>query len=441
MAENSCYTLRFLHSDRMHGAGERVMASSADIHVGQRQDCEVRLENPTGFADELIAVIRPCGAVPGWQIVAVSAFVPLLVNGAPVDVVHYLSDGDRIGFEGLGQELLFHICREDSLHAGESVRMMPPSSFRVALAFLIAVPLILFGILGGVLIRSNRAEKRLSALLEQAAGSVWKVSVDSVYYVMHTPSGETRLRACSYIGEEGQAPSGTAFITVDSTVLTARHCIEPWINDISVFETDPDSIVSLPSRWALEAETWNQLHAGDTSFSVVGRCTLSRGEGSAEESLATFLSSDFRYDPSRDDIVEFGDFNREYYWRSLMQRHGRSDMMLGDIASARGSVPGTLVLVPSDELPGLLKPRTGLYFMGYPAYQVSGFEQTEGTVRRQYSEGEMIAHDGRLTHGYSGGPALVLRDGGLCVAGVISVIDGAGGERMYSVPVSEAGGR
>ena len=62
-------------------------------------------------------------------------------------------------------------------------------------------------------------------------------------------------------------------------------------------------------------------------------------------------------------------------------------------------------------------------------------------MRRQYSEGEMIAHDGRLTHGYSGGPALVLRDGGLCVAGVISVIDGAGGERMYSVPVSEAGGR
>ena len=104
--------------------------------------------------------------------------------------------------------------------------------------------------------------------------------------------------------------------------------------------------MSLPSRWALEAETWNQLHAGDTSFSVVGRCTLSRGEGSAEESLATFLSSDFRYDPSRDDIVEFGDFNREYYWRSLMQRHGRSDMMLGDIASVRG-LPRQYLLLPT----------------------------------------------------------------------------------------------
>ena len=50
MAENSCYTLRFLHADKMHGAGERVMASSADIHVGQRQDCEVRLENPDATA-------------------------------------------------------------------------------------------------------------------------------------------------------------------------------------------------------------------------------------------------------------------------------------------------------------------------------------------------------------------------------------------------------
>ena len=68
----------------------------------------------------------------------------------------------------------------------------------------------------------------------------------------------------------------------------------------------------------------------------------------------------------------------------------------------------------------------------------------DGKVRLGYMSGSMIVHSGKLIRGYSGGPALMFNDGKVYAVGVISRIDGSGGERMYSVPVNElakGGGR
>ena len=75
--------------------------------------------------------------------------------------------------------------------------------------------------------------------------------------------------------------------------------------------------------------------------------------------------------------------------------------------------------------------------MGYPEYQVPGFEFSEGLIKRNYDPLEMIAHSGQLINGYSGGPVMVIRHDSIYAVGVISVIDTKGGDRMYSVPITQ----
>lgn len=431
------YTLEFGFTDFLHKAGDKVVASSQVVRIGQQAECEVTLPNLSPYEDEQLAIIRPCQYAGGWQLVPVSAYFPVKVNGTSVSLVHYLEEGDHIIFEGIDQELLFRIHKDGQYATQNHVLLVPRQFSRRMIAILVLLPVFLFGLLTYYIYQEKQVKKVQEALLAKAEQSVYQLSVDSVFYMEVTSEGSRILRRFSYASEEGKTVNGTAFVTSDSFLVTARHCIEPWLNDGNVRYGIPDSIRSVPSRWALEAETYNQTHSNDTLYRVVSQFAMYGGNQVSEAMETTYCSSDFIYDTTRDDIIEIGDFYHDYYWRSISRRYARSDMMLGDLAFMRVSIGGNIVKVGKDQIKELVKVRKPLYFMGYPEYEVAGFEISEGTVKRDYTPSEMIAHNGRLIHGYSGGPVMTIQGDSLYVVGVISVIDSKGGDRMYSVPITE----
>ena len=431
------YTLEFGLTDLLHKAGDKVVAFNQVVRIGQLAESEVTLPNLSPYEDEQLAIIRPCQYTGGWQLVPVSAYFPVKVNGTVVSLVHYLEEGDRIIFEGIDQELLFRMHKDGQYATQNRVLLVPRQFSRRMIAILVLLPVFLFGLLAYYIYQEKQVKNEHEALLVKAEKSVYQLSVDSVFYMEITPESSRILRRFSYVSAEGKAVNGTAFVTSDSFLVTARHCIEPWLNDGDVSKGTPEDIRSIPSRWALEAETYNQTHSNDTLYRVVTQFALSDGKQGSETMGNTYRSLDFVYDATRDDIIEMGDFYQDYYWRSISRRHARSDMMLGDLAFMRVSIGGNIVKAGKDKIKELVKVRKPLYFMGYPEYEVAGFEISEGTVKRDYTPSEMIAHNGRLIHGYSGGPVMTIQGDSLYVVGVISVIDQKGGDRMYSVPITE----
>ena len=450
MATNSptYYKLLYAHDSQAGSpVGAGIAASADTVRIGQTADCDLRVPNGTAFADEVFAIIRPCRNADGWQLIPTSGHVRTQVNGTEVRQVHYLTSGDRISFSETEMELLFETFDDAAFDGSKGTEQLAPArgsrSLRAVVAGMVVVLLGLVGF-SAFIWREQKRDQRHVEVLKLARPSVVQVSVDSVYLLRRTADGEARVDSFSYVGDEGHAVVGTAFITTDSLLMTARHCIEPWLNDDRVMQ--PDCLLSLPrnpTRWALEAETYNQTHEGDTTYAVVCVCELYEGDN-ATKAVARVLSSDFNYDDSRDEILELGDYRNEYYWRSVRARHARRDMMLGDIAWTDYGQPGGIRIASEEEMSRLVKSRTRLDFMGYPEYEVAGFEAADGIVKQDYEEGRMIAHNGRLIHGYSGGPAMVVSGGRPVAVGVISVIDTRGGDRMYSVPVTamkQKGGR
>lgn len=434
-----CFSLKYGKSDSTHKKGELVVVRSGELRIGQQEDCEVRFTNRTDFEDEQYAVIRPTHNEGEWQIIPVSEYVDVYVNGVPVILLHHLNDGDRISFDCEDQELVFKICRFDASDTAKGVVVVPAPHFAKSFALLTALTLVLLSLLGGYVFKVGSAERNTNRMLNALRESVLQVSVDSVIFVERTSDGEKVLRTFSYLEEEGAVINGTAFLTSDSRIVTARHCIEPWLNDLNVADAGmPEDLACRPSRWAMEAETYNQTHESDTSYAVVAICNFSGGRNGSGESVRSHRSSDFFVDRTRDLIVEKGDFKNVFYWRSIEESGLSKEMMLGDVAWARTDIAGQLALAGEDTVDELLTGRQHFYFIGYPDHKtMRGLNVTEGHMQMEFEKGGMIAHDGNLIHGYSGAPAIVLKGQKAYVVGIVTRIDANGGGRSYSVPVNE----
>lgn len=436
---NVCFSLKYGKTDSVHKKGELVIVRSGELRIGQQEDCAVRFANNTDYEDEQYAVIRPARNEGEWQIVPVSEYVNIYVNGIPVGLLHYLNDGDRITFDGEEQELLFRICSYNISDAAKGIVVVPAPHFLKSFTLLAVLTFVLFLVLGGYIFKMVTDERETNRVLNALRESVLQVSVDSVIFVEMTPDGEKVLRTFSYLNTDGCVINGTAFLTSDSKIVTARHCIEPWLSDRNAVDADiPEELTCLPSRWAMEAETYNQTHESDTSYAVIAICDFFRDRNGSREPVRSYRSSEFFIDRTRDLIVEKGDFKKVYYWRSIEESGLSKEMMLGDVAWARIDSTGLLILAGEDTADDLLTGRQHFYFMGYPNHKtMRGLTVTEGHMQMEFEKGGMIAHDGNLIHGYSGAPAIVLKGRKAYAAGVVTRIDANGGGRSYSVPVRE----
>ena len=439
--DSAYFVLTLLDSGHWVRTDESIAASSDTVGIGETSDCQLRFPASGPFAEEKYAVIRRQGEAE-WVLIPVSRFVSTYVNGSRVELDHYLADGDIISFEGREEELKFEIRRDGAFSAEAGTLRMKQSFSRGMVSLLVILPVLLFAVLGLFLIRLSFRERVREKVLAQARESVLRIAVDSVYYLKTGPGGETELGRYSYQEAENTLPSGTAFLTSDSLLVTARHCIEPWLNTRTLLLANPDDkILSLPAQWALEAETKNQTGDGTTVYQVVSRCVVKRSAHGEDETLFSFLSSDFAFDTSRDEIIEIGNFNETYYWRSIAGRFSLRDMMLDDIAWKKVDRRGSLVPADPEQMTGLLKSGTAVSFMGYPNYQEKGFNRDDGKVSIDYRPGTMLAHSGSLAPGFSGGPVILVKGERAYAVGVVSVKDYSGDNRIYSVPITEMHGK
>ena len=404
-----------------------VSAADNLIRIGQREDCEVRLPNQGDYADELFAVIKPVQTGDSWLVIPVSPFVKTLVNGSEAGLCYYLKSGDHIAFTDSEDEIVFEIRKGDydgTLNFGTD-RL----SRRWAQALSIAVAFVALFTVYAVFAPSIR-EKRIASALDAADCSIFKINADSVFLVRAIAEEETIVRRAAV------STPGTAFLTVDGDLITARHCIEPWLNYSDYGKmTGEGSDLPNPAQFALFAESYNWLHDNDTSYRVVSKCSLFDSSGAWVKDI---LSDDFSCDRSRDDILELGDYSNTLFWRSISAGFGRKDMMMGDIAVIRSfGSPGKIQVLPEDRMLQLLTAGRKLFFRGFPVrHQNAGMEKMEKSLLTDYVPGRMISH-GDVEHGYSGSPALIVEKGRVFAVGVLSTLDDGGTGCAYSVPVTE----
>ena len=408
-------------------SGIYTAGSNRVTTIGQIPGCDVLVANRTQYVDVMFAKIIPDKDGRGWHLVRCTRYYPILVNGVELNRVYYLRDGDRLEFPNAA--VTFNIREgEQKIPAVTHVHRHG----KLLWGILAALVLILASV--GYLYYDHNRDSITADMRAEIAESVYILRVDSLQLLR----GDSITESYSY----ASAPTGTAFLTTDSLLVTARHCIEPWLNMVRPAEyARIPSMPDWPVAKALFAETENQL-ADSALWHIRSFITLTDEKG---HSFA--LSSDnFRIDASLDEIVEVGDYNAVKYWRSISHRYTREDMMLGDVVWARYAKAGTISLATEAELRELLKPGVRLTFAGHPESAVEGnrldFKSDELHTPLRDTRGHpgrlfVLAHDGALIHGFSGGPVIV-RDGiGFKAVGVISVIDSRNENRSYSVPTSE----
>ena len=440
------YTLRFERDDAFHKAGDQVFNDQNTLRIGQTESCDIRLANGSQFEDAFIAVIEKRPNDKGWKLIRTSPYKEheVRVNGTPINHIHFLSDGDHIAFEGQQQELVFNI-REDELYTSSGIVTMGKKSrlMTVWIAIVSAVVLCIG-------LQQFYTPSMSNAMIESSKESVFQIQVDSVKLLV-CRGDSTLVLGSAPIRDE----FGTAFLTTDGQLVTARHCIEPWL-DFPKETTKYIIDASTPEHvmMALEAVTNNITRVDSAKWKMVSYCSLLKPE--INDSVWFHVTSeDFIFDDSRDHIVECGDYNHQYFWRSIKVRPHRTDMMLGDIAfipdtsSKLHHQKGNIRLATKEEVRSLChNPNRSLIIMGRMGNNAEDkqIQSPKASLKLQLTDSHcidgypntMIAHDGNINHGFSGGPVLTRKGlSGWCAIGAVSVIDNENDNWYYSVPVSE----
>lgn len=398
------------------------------VVIGQTPGCDVLLPNNTQYADVVFAKILPDWGGDGWHMVRCSGYFPIAINGSPLNRVHYLKDGDNI--EVQGQHLRFNI--REGEQATPSVTHIHKAG--KAVWGIIAVICVILAFVGYQLF-DNQRERITDAMKAEITASIYTTRVDSLQLTYCDSVVETYTYASS--------PIGTAFLTTDSLIVTARHCIQPWLNMVLPHEyANIPKMTEWPIEKALFAETENQF-SGEDNWRIVSFLTLTDEKGNSHG----LTSDDFNMNYDADDIVELGSYDEPKFWRSISHRYNRRDMMLGDIAVTKSDKAGNIPIANKSNLKKLLNQRgVKLTFVGHPESSVNGslldFKSDELRLPLEEmaeSPGHifMIAHEGGLTPGFSGGPVIVRDGSGFKAVGVVSVVDAQNGKRSYSVPTSE----
>lgn len=396
--------------------------------IGQLNGSDIKLPNQTQYVDETFAKIVPNREGDGWHLVKITRHWPILVNGVEMNRVHYLADGDIIDFPDYN-------CRfniRDGRQALPSVIHIHKNTGHI---WGIVVALVVIASVVAYRIYDTARDNITSHMQNEIEASLFMITVDSLQLMKNTEV----IDSYSYASN----PIGTAFLTTDSLIVTARHCIQPWLNRVKPYEySQIPSIADWPVAMALLAETENQL-ADTAEYKIISYMTLTDQHSHSFQ----IDSEQFAINYDFDEIVELGNYFNTQYWRSISHRYQNQDMMLGDIAVAKHNKAGNISVADVDDLRRLFKhKRTNLTFFGYPESGVNGnqLDCQNDELRIPIKELDsnpdhifMLAHGGILTPGFSGGPVIV-RDGiGFKAVGVISVVDEKNSHRSYSVPTSE----
>lgn len=446
MNEKNYYSLLFHGSNAFHQQGDLLKTTNKVLHLGETADCGVRFDSGE-FEPERYASIVENEDGKSWRLIQRSEHVITKIAGSGAfGYVHQLKDGDVITFEGQDMELEFHTHYDSSYGKEgfviEHVIIEQTKSKKDLLPVLI-VAMFVLGLLGFALYSLWTRDIRYNDI-KNFEESIFLVRVDSVQWIAISKGDTTLVEPTANV--EGYAPVGTAFLTKDGKLITARHCIEYWIGE-DVDEMPKTREINDVRKWAIFAETFNYIkQGGEDSIQMLRVFFSIYKPGKNGEKLFSFRSTDpcVHINHCRDGHLEFGDYDNVYYWRSIHPSPYDLERELGDIVCIDVDTTGTIELADTTMI-AALNQSSSIGIFGLPGNLAErNIKHALGHIMENRNDTTVtpnpdIQFDANITHGFSGGPVFIKAgsSGKIVVAGVVSKFDTDNGIYKKAVPVTE----
>lgn len=443
------YRLTYIASSSKERRGDFIQNGNKPLNIGQGTSSEVRLPDSDMYEPQVFATILQREDLDGWYLIRRTDSHHVSINGSEVEVAQVLCQGDLLSFsDGTTKtELKFETFDDGEYDANSGIVYKKHKGNKRLFFAIFIVALMALGVSAIAMFQNQQKTNIRDIDLIPYTDYVYRINVDTVYLLHHVSNeGQSYLDTLESIELEKNAV-GTAFLTDSGLMVTARHCIEPWIDDTEWDGSLNAKQLSPEMRLALRAETGNKTE-GDRTYIVCSHCVITKGLERYE-----FYSTDFFMNKSRDLILRLGERNSPQYWRTITPVANKRDMELGDFAYVRiDTLAGKskLTLANRSEMKELGKSgiRRELEIVGFPLldndYQ-EGVKVIPGRVMTldqhqkdsKYSEG-CIPLSADINRGNSGGPVLTMIGKEVRVIGIVSRVDAHADESVFwAVPSTE----
>ena len=427
------FSLKIKGGNAFYDNGKRLRFTERIVNIGETADSDVRLETDSLPLEYYASIIKNEDG-ESWRIVKRYQHMDIIIAGkGTIGYACQLTDGDIIQLGDNAMTLCFHTHFDNHYDEdGEPTKTWPWTAL-AAICALCILAVMLF------------QEKEEKVICEEDVlplqESVCLIKVDSVKQVLYVHDQENSVIRSKVL--MGDAPTGTAFITTDGKLITARHCVEYWLG------TDLDlttKVESLPEddivKWAIETESYNQLCPVDADSMMQMKVWFSiydiRGK-----MLYSYTSTDpnVRINREKDGLFQIADFDNDYYWRSIRPYFKNRLMSMGDILWIDGVTRKGKVKMATAKDMAAIKTGTKLMICGYPMTETGDKRMipATGSIKSNPDiETENLFFESNINHGYSGGPVLIKTGKDIVAIGVVSCVDSiSSGLFKWAVPVTE----
>lgn len=437
------YRLTYIASSNKERLGDYVQNGNRPLNIGQGVSCNVQLPEPDMYEPQVYATILKKEGDDCWYLVRRTDYHHVTINGTEMPVAQILQSGDKLSFNDstIHTEMLFETFDDGEYDAKSGIVYKKHKSNKRFFVAAIVLGLLALGVAAYSVLSPRQLDLRHSDL-NQYSKSVYHVTVDSVYLL------------CDGIVidsiELAEVAAGTAFLAMDgddTLFVTARHCIEPWINDEEWDGVSSKSKMSPEVRLATKAETENRL-AGYDKYVLRSHCVISKGFERYD-----YYSTDFFMNKSRDMVMRLGSTKEAIYWRTIFPIAHRRDMELGDFAyikaerMTRDGNESLLSLAEWDEIRDFTKSKNhDIAVIGYPLNDNdaddasfiygnhTGFALND-SIKLPIGCLQMSAP---INRGNSGGPIVAMIGANIKVIGIVSKADGRANQGLFwAVPATE----
>ena len=436
------FSLTFLTKDSLHNKGDRVIVGTDQkLFIGSNESADLRVDGFDSNAG-MLALLKPTIYDDGWCLINLQGGDNVKVGGRQVMVASPLEDGCHV-----------QVCNTELIYSESSSDIAPHNQMfleirkRANVLRVIALCLVLtvMGLLV-YLYFQNRGENFTTDDEQLCSQWIYRIKVDKIYLEHKKANGEW-IKADSV--EKDTSIVGTCFIACDRSsgkqyLITARHCIEPWLEtewqglDTTGIETE--------LRWAIDAE--NNIYNGDSTIRVTSLCHVLK----KDSIVCSLLSSHFKVDRRNDQVINMSaDRENPLMLRSIMPIFHDHSMEMGDIAFIESPIKEkSQLIIAGDEFMNTNFERISeLHLFGFPQRdKLLNVEKRKGTVATvkepSKKQDETSSYPEAFwcivsaTPGFSGGPMIAKHKDHFYVLGLLSYVDQWTGsrDRFRVVPVA-----
>ena len=438
------YSIRFLEGNAFHCKDDVLNTSDKILNIGEYPDCPIRYEVSEGYEPEYYASIIKNEDGEGWRMVKRSQFIDVEIAGnGGFGYVHQLKDGDIIGFGDGKMALQFNLHSEGD-YSDTGIKIVHQSNHRLFYTMVAIVCLVAAGV--GYLFYDRWNQSDLHQDVKVYSSSVYIIMADSVQLVKVYEGKEEQIGETKDLAYTGEREIGTAFLTTEGKLVTARHCIEFWLNRkisriTNVEGLNDDDIV----KWAIKASTYMNCHEEqkDTVMALKTYCSVYNPD-SLDSPLFVFHSMESRVhiNYAHDMFYPIPDPSGNYYWRTIIPRGNNREAELGDIAYIDVDEKGIVELADSAKM-STISEGIPIVFLGFPQNGIGDrtLMYEDGNITREVSKdgiNQNLYVKGEINPGFSGGPVMARINDKIVVIGVTSRVDSiSNGVYKWVVPITE----